>query len=84
LKDARLRLLADLGPHPIMVPFLARGRPSSPVSQGGNAILYAFDLVEHEGDDLRESPCLDREAALVLPLRKAGLPSPADLTHRGH
>jgi ATP-dependent DNA ligase len=35
------------------------------------AILYAFDVVKHEGDDLRESPLLDREAALVPLLRKA-------------
>jgi len=29
------------------------------------AILYAFDLVEHDGDDLRNLPFLDRMAAVA-------------------
>jgi hypothetical protein len=29
------------------------------------AILYAFDLVEHDGEDLLDRPFLDRKAALV-------------------
>jgi hypothetical protein len=29
------------------------------------AILYAFDLIEHYGEDLRELPFLDRKAALA-------------------
>jgi bifunctional non-homologous end joining protein LigD len=29
------------------------------------AILYAFDLIEHDGEDLRERPFLDRKAALA-------------------
>jgi bifunctional non-homologous end joining protein LigD len=29
------------------------------------AILYAFDLIEHNGDDLRDLPFLDRKAALA-------------------
>jgi bifunctional non-homologous end joining protein LigD len=33
------------------------------------AILYAFDLIEHDGDDLRERPFLDRKAALARLLR---------------
>jgi ATP-dependent DNA ligase len=30
-----------------------------------NAILYAFDLIEHDGEDMRNRPFLDRKAALV-------------------
>jgi bifunctional non-homologous end joining protein LigD len=39
------------------------------------AILYAFDLIEHDGDDLRKFPFLDRKAALAGLLRntKAGI-----------
>jgi bifunctional non-homologous end joining protein LigD len=39
------------------------------------AILYAFDLIEHDGEDLRNLPFLDRKAALAQPLRdtKAGI-----------
>jgi len=33
------------------------------------AILYAFDLIEHDGEDLRDRPFLDRKAALVRLLR---------------
>jgi bifunctional non-homologous end joining protein LigD len=33
------------------------------------AILYAFDLIEHDGDDLRDLPFLDRKAALARLLR---------------
>jgi bifunctional non-homologous end joining protein LigD len=29
-----------------------------------SAILYAFDLIEHDGEDMRECPFLDRKAAL--------------------
>jgi bifunctional non-homologous end joining protein LigD len=34
------------------------------------AILYAFDLIEHDGEDLRNLPFLDRKAALVRLLRE--------------
>jgi hypothetical protein len=39
------------------------------------AILYAFDLIEHDGKDLRDRPFLDRKAALARLLRdtKAGI-----------
>jgi ATP dependent DNA ligase domain len=39
------------------------------------AILYAFDLIEHDGEDLRHRPFLDRKAALARLLRrtKAGI-----------
>jgi bifunctional non-homologous end joining protein LigD len=33
------------------------------------AILYAFDLIEHDGEDLRDLPFLDRKAALPRLLR---------------
>jgi bifunctional non-homologous end joining protein LigD len=33
------------------------------------AILYAFDLIEHDGEDLRGLPFLDRKAALARLLR---------------
>jgi bifunctional non-homologous end joining protein LigD len=34
------------------------------------AILYAFDLIEHDGEDLHNLPFLDRKAALARLLRK--------------
>jgi bifunctional non-homologous end joining protein LigD len=39
------------------------------------AILYAFDLIEHDGEDMRNCPFLDRKAALARLLRntKAGI-----------
>jgi bifunctional non-homologous end joining protein LigD len=39
------------------------------------AILYAFDLIEHDGEDMRNRPFLDRKAALARLLRniKAGI-----------
>src|SRR5215469_2295907 len=33
------------------------------------AVLYAFDLIEHDGEDLRNRPFLDRKAALARLLR---------------
>jgi bifunctional non-homologous end joining protein LigD len=33
------------------------------------AILYAFDIIEHDGEDLRGLPFLDRKAALARLLR---------------
>jgi ATP-dependent DNA ligase len=33
------------------------------------AILYAFDLIEHDGEDLRDRPFLDSKAALARLLR---------------
>jgi bifunctional non-homologous end joining protein LigD len=39
------------------------------------AILYAFDLIEYDGEDLRNLPFLDRKTALARLLRntKAGI-----------
>jgi bifunctional non-homologous end joining protein LigD len=34
-----------------------------------NAILYAFDLIEHDGEDLHDRPFLDRKAELARLLR---------------
>jgi bifunctional non-homologous end joining protein LigD len=34
------------------------------------AILYAFDLIERDGEDMRNRPFLDRKAALARLLRK--------------
>jgi bifunctional non-homologous end joining protein LigD len=34
-----------------------------------NAMLFAFDLIEHDGQDLRDLPFLDRKAALARLLR---------------
>jgi hypothetical protein len=36
------------------------------------AILYAFDLIEHDGEDLRNRPFLDRKVALARLLRDQG------------
>jgi bifunctional non-homologous end joining protein LigD len=36
------------------------------------AILYAFDLIEHDGEDLRDRPFLERKAALARLLRDTG------------
>src|SRR5215469_11339180 len=33
------------------------------------AVLYAFDLIEHDGEDMRNLPFLDRKAALARLLR---------------
>jgi len=33
------------------------------------AMVYAFDLIEHDGEDLRDLPFLDRKAALSRLLR---------------
>ena len=35
------------------------------------AVLYAFDLIEHDGEDLRNRPFLDRKAALARLLGEA-------------
>ena len=34
-----------------------------------SAMLYAFDLIEHDGQDLRDLPFLERKAALARLLR---------------
>jgi hypothetical protein len=55
------------------------------------AILYAFDLIEHDGKDLRNLPFLDRKAALARLLRNARqascltntLPTKSDVSRDG-
>jgi ATP-dependent DNA ligase len=37
------------------------------------AMIYAFDLIEHDGEDLRGRPFLDRKAALARMHTKAGI-----------
>ena len=34
-------------------------------SRGGEVILVAFDLIEHDGDDLRERPLVSRKRRLA-------------------
>jgi ATP-dependent DNA ligase len=55
-------------------------RPEAPVrlngrdfSTGANAFLYAFDLIELNGDDLRRDPLEVRKATLRSMLAKVGL-----------
>jgi len=31
-----------------------------------DAVLFAFDLIEHQGDDLRNAPLLDRKRQQLL------------------
>jgi bifunctional non-homologous end joining protein LigD len=45
------------------------------------AILYAFDLIEHDGEDLRNLPFLDRKAALARLLRDAKADGPTVFAH---
>jgi hypothetical protein len=40
-----------------------------------SAMLYAFDLVEHDGRDLRDLPFLDRKAVLAVLLRDSEVES---------
>jgi bifunctional non-homologous end joining protein LigD len=46
------------------------------------AILYAFDLIEHDGEDLRNLPFLNRKAALSRLLRNKNRPIPGGLKSR--
>jgi bifunctional non-homologous end joining protein LigD len=34
-------------------------------------VLYAFDLIEHDGDDLRDLPLIDRKRRLAKLIGKA-------------
>jgi bifunctional non-homologous end joining protein LigD len=44
---------------------LSRFEELSRREAGRTAILYAFDLIEYDGEDLRDLPFLDRKAALA-------------------
>jgi ATP dependent DNA ligase domain len=48
---------------------LCSGLTASRREAARTAILYAFDLIEHDGEDLRNLPFLDRKAALASLLR---------------
>jgi bifunctional non-homologous end joining protein LigD len=48
---------------------LSRFEELSRRSAARTAILYAFDLIEHDGEDMRNLPFLDRKAALARLLR---------------
>jgi bifunctional non-homologous end joining protein LigD len=52
-----------------------RPRASGRYEAARTAILYAFDLIEHDGEDLRDRPFLERKTALARLLRdaKAGI-----------
>jgi hypothetical protein len=54
---------------------LSRFEELSRREAGDTAILYALDLIEHNGEDLRKRPFLDRNAALrrLLGGMKAGI-----------
>ena len=39
--------------------------------RGHEAVLYAFDLIEHDGDDLREMPLIERKRRLKKLLGRA-------------
>ena len=39
--------------------------------RGHEAVLYAFDLIEHDGDDLRDLPLIDRKRRLAELIGKA-------------
>jgi bifunctional non-homologous end joining protein LigD len=48
---------------------LSRFEELSRRAAADTAILYAFDLIEHDGEDMRNRPFLDRKAALARLLR---------------
>ena len=39
--------------------------------RGHEAVLYAFDLIEHDGDDLRDLPLIERKRRLARLIGKA-------------
>ena len=39
--------------------------------RGHEAVLYAFDLIEHDGDDLRDLPLIERKRRLAKLIGKA-------------
>ena len=46
---------------------------------GANAaVLFAFDLIEHDGDDLRDLPLIDRKRRLAKLIGKAKRPVTRD------
>jgi bifunctional non-homologous end joining protein LigD len=51
---------------------LSRFEELSTREAADTAILYAFDLIEHDGEDMRNRPFLERKAALARLLRNTG------------
>ena len=43
--------------------------------RGHDALLFAFDLIEHDGDDLRDMPLIERKRRLARLLGVAKRPS---------
>jgi bifunctional non-homologous end joining protein LigD len=39
--------------------------------RGHEAVLFAFDLIEHDGDDLRDLPLIDRKRRLIKLIGRA-------------
>jgi bifunctional non-homologous end joining protein LigD len=39
--------------------------------RGHEAVLFAFDLIEHDGDDLRDLPLIERKRRLARLLGRA-------------
>ena len=39
--------------------------------RGGEAVLFAFDLIEHDGDDLRDLPLIERKRRVARVIGKA-------------
>ena len=46
--------------------------------RGHEAVLVAFDLIEHDGDDLRDLPVIDRKRRLAKLIGKAKRPVTRD------
>ena len=46
-------------------------RCAAPPTPGHEAVLYAFDLIEHDGDDLRDLPLIERKRRLAKLIGKA-------------
>ena len=40
--------------------------------RGHEAVLFAFDLIEHDGDDLRDLPLIERKRRLARPMSALG------------
>jgi len=66
-----------LGPDGLSLFEELRGREAA-----RSAILYAFDLIEHDGEDLRSRPLLHGKRALVRLLRNTKGGHPAQRTCR--
>jgi ATP-dependent DNA ligase len=50
--------------------------------RGHEAVLFAFDLIEHDGDDLRDQPLIERKRGLAKLIGKAKRCSLRFVEHR--